>query len=847
MAAWGWAQVVAVAVGCTGVCMPLAGASPWLDDSHPWREPADRKVDFVHLALTITPDLAKGSVAGTAVYQLRRLHDTPHLLLDAVSLNIDEVAWVQGSKSVPASWRTLDKQLAIDWPTAASGPLTLRLRWNCVPRMGFYFVRPDADAPSRPVHAWTQGETEEVRHWLPAPDDPDERLTWQVSIAAADGLVALSNGDPLAAGNVDGKPVARFDSKLPLPLYLLTVAVGPFVAIDHGHKGLPVVTWALPAEVENARRAYAKLPKMVDVLGKRLGVPYPFSRYGQVVVHEFHWGGMENATLTTLTHRAVPDARGEIDHPAEGLLAHELGHQWFGDLVTCRSWADIWLNEGWASYADALWDEAEHGRDRYDEAMAAMRTGYLDEATAYQRPLVSDRMPDPDVLFDRHTYSKGAWIAHMLRRRLGDEVFFAAVKQYLTDHRFASVETDDLRRAMQAVSGQSLRGFFRRWVQQAGHPVVQVELKWEDAARQLRVVLQQTQKVERAQPPFALQVELAVYAKPGAKPELHTLALDTARREHTVSVSAKPAWIEVDPQTAILADWKVEAPIVDLAATLSHSGQADVRLRALVDLGRSLHDLAALQAVQTAASKDAARHVRAKACELLGRATRDKALPALLDGLARDKEPMVRRAALRSLGNLVAAAAWDKVVAAARNDSSDETRAAALRTLLAIDRDRARDELLFATSQASYHDVVHGAALQGLARIADPADWLTVAKALLPGRSKHLREAAALAVAEFGIRDKERRDDARVALEAQLHDGSARTRRSVADALGALDHPRSRGALLAAAAREPLDKQREHFRSIADRLGQQGPWQERLQRLESELQQLRRDLERDKK
>ncbi len=827
--------------------MPLATATPWIDDSHPWREPADRKVDFVNLDLAVAPDLTKGTVAGTAVYQLRRLHATPHLLLDAVSINVEEVAWLEGAKATPASWRSLGQQLAIDWPTAALGPLTLRLRWNCAPRMGFYFVRPDADAPQRPVHAWTQGETEEVRHWLPAPDDPDERLSWQVAVAAAPGQVALSNGDPLPNGEVQGKPAARFASKPPLPLYLLTVAVGPFVAIDHGHKSLPVVTWALPAEADNARRAYAKLPKMVDVLGQRLGVPYPFGRYGQVVVHEFHWGGMENASLTTLTHRAVPDARGEIDHPAEGLLAHELGHQWFGDLVTCRSWADIWLNEGWASYADALWDEAEHGRDRYDEALAGMRAGYLDEAGGYQRPLVSDRMPDPDALFDRHTYNKGAWIAHMLRRKLGDEVFFAGVKQYLSEHRFASVETDDLRRAMQAVSGHSLRGFFRRWVHQAGHPVLQVDLKWEDAARQLRVVLQQTQKTERALPPFALELELALYAKPGAKPQLHKLALDAARREHTLAVAERPAWIEVDPQSAILADCKVEAPVGDLAATVAHSGHADVRLRALVDLGRNLHDPVALQAVQGAAARDSARHVRAKATELLGRAVRDKVLAPLLDVLGRDKEPMVRRAALRSLGNLVAAAAWDKVAATARGDPSDETRAAGLRALVAIDRDRARDDLLFALAQASYHETVQGAALQGLARIADGRDWPAVSTALLPGRSKHLREAAALAVAEFGARDKERREDARLALEAQLHDSSARTRRAVADALGVLDQPRSRGALLAAAAREPLDKQRDHFRTTADRLGQQGPWQERLQRLEAEVQQLRRDLDRDKK
>ncbi|MSQ81709.1 MAG: hypothetical protein EXR77_02180 [Myxococcales bacterium] len=822
----------------------------WLDDKHPWREPADRHVDFSHLDLQVTPDLAKRTVSATATYKLTRKHQTERLRLDAVDLNLTEVVWLQSGAAVAAKWQPVDHGVVIEWPPTADRDLELRLRYNCAPRQGFYFVAADADAPNRPLHAWTQGETEEVRHWLPAPDQPDERMTWTVAVTAPTALVALSNGDP------DGKPMidkptqlslTRYRSTAPLPLYLLTVAIGPFVAVDHGHSKLPVVTWALADDVDNVRRAYAKLAKMVDVLGQRLGVAYPFSRYSQVVVHEFNFGGMENATLTTLTHRAVPDARAELDRPADGLLAHELGHQWFGDLVTCRSWADIWLNEGWASFADSLWHESEYGIDRYMEDLADSRRGYFEEANRYLRPVVADRAADPDDVFDSHTYSKGAWIAHMLRRKLGEEPFWRGVKTYLTRHRFGSVETDDLRRALEEASGLSLRGFFWRWLRQAGHPVLKVDLKWDDEAKMVRLGFAQTQRIERAMPPFTLAIEIALTAKQGAEPTLHRLVLDKVTDSFRLPAPTRPWLVEIDPRSAWLVDWTVEAATTDLAAMLERSAYADVRLRACTDLGRVLHEPTALAAILRAAQHDKARHVRAKATDLLGRGPRDKVIQPLVERLTKDSESQVRRAAARALGQLLSNKGWAALQVAARTDVSYAVQAAALQALVAIDRSQARAELLAAVARPSHQETVRAAALHGLATLADQQDWPLVVAAIESGQSKFIREAAAPSVAEFGARAMERKEDARLALEALLHEDSARIRRAAADALGILDNPKARQALLAAASREPLEKQREKLRQTAGRLGQQGPLTERLQRLEEEVQQLRRDTDKDRK
>lgn len=832
-----WATVAAILGEPASAA--AADGNPWLDDAAPWHEPADRRIDFTHMQLHVAPDLAAGTLQGTVTYALQRHADAPPLQLDAVNLQVAEASFLESGKPVAASFRASAGKLFVDWPAGNARHHVLRLRWSCKPQQGFYFVQPDADEPNRPPHAWTQGETEEVRHWLPAPDDPDERMTWQVTVAAPKGLVALSNGN--LKGRTENGAIAEstFDAPWPLPLYLLTVAVGPFVAVEHAKGKVPVTTWALPDQADDVRRAFARLPQMVDVLGQRLGVPYPFASYGQVVVREFNFGGMENASLTTLTYRNVPTAQSEKDWNADGLLAHELGHQWFGDLVTCRTWADIWLNEGWASFADALWQESYYGADRYMEELAGNRAGYFGEAHRYLRPIVSDRANDPDELFDGHTYSKGAWVAHMLRRRLGEEAFWRGLKAYLTEHRFGSVETADLQKAMETASGRSLRGFFRRWVHQAGHPQVRAEVQWNDADKLLRVTLEQTQKVERGMPLFDLEIEVAVRGELGGDAAMHVLRLDRQRESWTLPMARKPALVELDPRSAWLIDWTVQAPADDLAAMASHSKHADVRLRALGDLGRLLHEGPAFSAVLAAAQKDPARHVRARAAEILGRGLREHVAAELAKILSSDADAMVRQAAARGLGACLATDAWPALLQAAERDPSFEVQAAALQALGKLDRSKARPILMAALSRPSFHDLLQSAALRALAEAANDADWPAIAEAVTAGRSKFLRENACEAVAAFGARSAARQQDARLALEGLLQERSFRIRRSAAEALGALDDARAKPALMAAAAREPMGRAGARYREIAGSLGKNEPLQERLKRLEDDLQQLR--------
>lgn len=825
--------------------LPLAAhaqapAAAWLDESLPVQEPGSRAVDVQHLDLDVAIDLDAGSVRGTATWKGVLRHPTSELLLHGADLSIDAAEWLSGTAASPASWHKDGDRLHFTLPQSEAGAAwTLRLRYHATPRRGLYFVRPDADLPQRPLHAFTQGETEETRFWLPCPDDPDERQTWTVTLTAPAPLRALSNGREVGR-KVQG-PLASttYEMTRPEPIYLLTVAVGPFVEIVHPHVGVPLTTYVVPSLRDDAARAFARLPQMFDFFEKRLGVAFPFVRYGQVVVDEFAFGGMENASLTTLASRAVPDQRAELDNPADGLLAHELAHQWFGDLVTCRSWSDVWLNEGFASYIQMLFEEHAHGPERLDEELADARAAYLAEAADYVRPMAPERFGDADDLFDRHAYQKGAWILHMLRRQLGDGPFYAGVRRYLEGHGPGSVETADLRHALEETSGRSLRGFFRRWLTQSGHPQLSARIRLDNQT--LRITFEQKQKVSAQAPLFDLPIEIAVRNKPEDAPQRATFRLDAAHGEWTLPSAILPAVIEIDPHAALLAEWTIYADMSGLVSMRDHGSTAEVRLRAVRDIARDQQLSQASEALLRALAQDPARHVRVEAATWLGRGQRAYSRDGLRKAMQSDTEASVRAAAAAALGELHDAESWAELERALRKDRSHAVQVAVLRALATIDRRRARPILLEAAIWPSHNHVVEAAALSWLGQVADARDLELLRHTAEPGRDKLLREGAMLGLAAYGVRTETAREGIRLALEAVLQEPSLRLRTAASTSLAQLGEPASRPALLAAAARETHGRAAQGMKRAAEGLGKRFSAEERIKRLEDAVAQLQRD------
>src|SRR6202171_5022005 len=335
--------------------------------------------------------------------------------------------------------------------------------------------------------------------------------------------------------------------------------------------GLPLDSCVPVGRRKDGERSFANTPEMIRCLAAFAGQPYPYAKYAQVAVPDFTWGGMENTSATTLTDFALQDERSLPDNDFDSLVAHELAHQWFGDLVTCREWAHAWLNEGFASYCEYVWSEWYLGEDEAQEKRRVDAAAYLAEDARYRRPIVWRTYFEPVELFDTHLYEKGAWVLWMLRNVVGTDLFKQAIQASVARHREGLVTPPDLVRVFEDITARSLGWFFDQWVYGAGHPEFEVNYSWDEDAGVARVAVKQSQKVEGDSTLFPMPVQNA-FGQPGRKQPVVENVEVGARGEaedgFSVSLTKRPTWVRFDHENKILKTLKFDRPEELLLAQL---------------------------------------------------------------------------------------------------------------------------------------------------------------------------------------------------------------------------------------------------------------------------------------
>ncbi len=538
-----------------------------IEDLPAYKPTEERTWDLLHTSLDLSFDWAKETVLGKATLSLTPIFYTQNSLrIDAINFKVSSIH-VDG-QPVKTFQNTGDEiVIPLSSPYKKGQKLTVIIEYTAHPSAsaevagtaitsdkGLFFIDPQDTIPGLPMQIWTQGETTNNSRWYPTLDQPNERGTQEISLTVADSMMTLSNG--LLASSTPLPGGMRRDLwKLDLPHapYLAMIAVGQWDKVTDYWRGRPVDYYVDLGYGPSARAIFANTPEMIEFFSGKLGYEFVWPKYSQVIVKDFVSGAMENTTAVVFGD-FIQFHKDEIieDGVNDYIIAHELFHHWFGDLVTCESWANLTLNEGFANYAEYLWHEYKYDRERADISRLNELSGYFDQAAYTSHPLIHYHYGDEGEMFDAHSYNKGGLVLHMLRDLVGDEAFFASFQAYLKEHAFKAAEVDDLRQAFEEITGRDLHWFFDQWYLSEGYPVIDVLHTYDAVQHKLSIAIEQTQVEEGFREVFTLPLEIAIFHQDSSI-EIQRVLLDKKSQTFSFDLPAAPLAVVIDPKDILLA------------------------------------------------------------------------------------------------------------------------------------------------------------------------------------------------------------------------------------------------------------------------------------------------------
>jgi aminopeptidase N len=784
----------------------------------------DRAVDILETRLDVRFDLPNRAVNGFAQHTLTPLRDSlGSFYLHAVGMEIAEVTALDGEPRLSHDYDGQRLTITPVHPLRLGDTLTVHVAYTAHPMQtagqsglsfsgfGLYFIDPDGTDPFRPTQVWTQGQTEDSRRWFPTWDYPNDKMLFEIAVTVPDAMATFSNGTLVEQVELAGMGLRKDTWRLEpygQPAYLAAIVAGDFAAVEDTYRRadgteVPLLYVVEPAYAGRARAIFGETPEMIRVFEEETGVRYPWPNYKQAAVRDFTAGGMENTTLTVLHEGVQTDARGALDYDPRDLIAHELSHQWFGDLVTAEDWAHLTINEGFASYMEEVYIEKTRGRDDAQAHGIADRQAYFEQAEALRRPIVWYGYAQEGEMFDRHTYQKAGQVLNQLRFELGDATWRRGLNRFLTEHAGGNVGVDDLRETMEAVSGKSLRRFFSQWFYQPGHPRLDVEQAFFPGSDLYTVRVTQTQP--RAQEPvfhFDVNVELNY---PSAPRELRRVRVTSADTTLRFAIAEKPRFVRFDEGNWLLADVALAAPVEELVAMAAEDDEMAGRYDAVEALA-ALPENPVVRQGLLAALRDPHPLVRERAAQALRTYLRAPGVAEALAPLARgDADARVRATALGVLAETADVGLLESVLLAALADSSYAVAAEAVGLHAGRFPERAYDAFaeagLFET--VSYQGTLEAALVAAVGQLGEERGGAYLLARLAPSNSDDVRSAAAGTLAPLASAHAALREPARTAFREALADRLTDVRLAAARGLGRLGTPEDIPALEARLEEEP--------------------------------------------
>ena len=660
--------------------------------------------DLINTSLNLRFDWEKKHVLGEATITSRPyFYSTDSIQLDAKGFDIHEISLVKNNSRTPLKYEYADNKLLnikLDKVYSRDEKFILFIKYTAKPDelpvggsmaitsdKGLYFINADGSDPDKPKQIWTQGETEANSKWFPTFDSPNERMSQEIFLTVDTVYETLSNGALISSKvNNDGTRTDHWKQELPHAPYLFMLGMGDYAIVKDTWKGKPVQYYVEHKYEPYAREIFNNTPEMLTHFSQILNYDYPWDKYNQIVVRDYVSGAMENTGAVIFGEFVQLTDREILDQNYEDIVAHELFHHWFGDLVTCESWANIPLNEAFATYGEYIWSEYKHGRDAADHAANDMLNQYLQEAQIKKVELIRYHYEDKEDMFDSHSYQKGGRVLHMLRKTVGDSAFYKALNVYLEKNKFQAVEIHNLRLAFEEVTGQDLNWFFNQWFLSSGHPELEIKYGYNEVDKTATINVKQNQDLANT-PLYKLPVAVDVYVN-GNKTR-HDIVVDKKEQTFSINVSSMPDLINFDAEKMLLAVKKENKTIDQYIYQYKNAGLYIDKLEALKEIGDNYELNTPSAELVLKALNDKYWHIRQTAIkntDALAKQNDENTKQKLLSLAKNDPKSSVRAAALKQLAKYYKEENLKSVYKEALNDRSYAVIAAALNSMVKLDK-----------------------------------------------------------------------------------------------------------------------------------------------------------------
>jgi aminopeptidase N len=667
---------------------------------------AEKKFELIHTKLDVKFDWEKQHLLGVANLTLKPyFYNQSTLELDAKSFDIHQIQLIGNTenKALKFEYDTLLLTILLDKTYTKNDTIQVMINYTAKPNetkqtgssaindaKGLYFINPLGETPNKPKQIWTQGETESNSCWFPTIDKPNQKTSQEINITVEKNMKTLSNGKlAFQTENPDGTRTDYWVQKKKHAPYLVMMAIGDFAVFEDSWRDSVEVNYYVEHEyAPYAKDIFGKTPTMLTFYSDILGVDYPWDKYHQVVVRDYVSGAMENTSAVIHGDFLHQTKREMIDGDNQDIIAHELFHHWFGDLVTCESWSNLPLNESFATYGEYLWREFAQGKESADEHLYGDKRAYLWESKRKQVDMIRFHYKDKEDMFDSHSYAKGGCILHQLRDVVGDEAFFTSLKTYLNDNAHQAAEIHHLRLAFEKVTGQDLNWFFNQWFLASGHPVLSIKQNYLADKKELTVTVEQLQDFTKT-PVYQLPVAIDIYTAGNVKREFVVI---TKQNQSFVFQTDAPKLVNFDAKKVLLAEKTEEKPLEQWIYQYLNAPLLMDRFDAINNITpfAATNELAftTLQSALTDKS-DFIRTAVIKQLKDIAPSKKDEILPLLEQLAAKDNKSLVRAEAIAAMVDYYPENTNKNIIIQALQDSSYAVIEEALIALGKIDGETA--------------------------------------------------------------------------------------------------------------------------------------------------------------